>query len=503
MNLRSVTFVRIAPFISFRNHHPQDSMWPMIMGYSGAIALEKGLQTHILDTWAEPCSLETLLEKVRKIDPDMVIVEADSPVVDFARQFASRIKADMKRPLWACGQHASILPQSFYQKTNSSLLFDGCLLGEYDAVMKPFLDSYRGKKPLPQIPGILPFKGEAGPKESGGLDTPAMLCDLDSHPRIPYSLLPLARYHIFSSQVPVFHHLQWGFCLTSRGCPYKCIYCSPTLRQSFGHEYRQQSADRVVEDMEDQKSRIKVNAIFMEDDVFSLDRNKTLEICEKLQRRRPVVPFIIQTRFDALDKDRITSLKAAGCVGITAGVESGTNRILNIMKKGTSREKILESAREIKKQRIPLTAYFMVGCPEETQEEMEATLRLAKEVDALMIQVAFFTPYPGSPIHNQLTQSSEKEGQDKNLSHYNIVAVNLSAMDDETLHNFQNHFYRTYYFSFRFLLSYMRNRFFYAAFNNHELRLLWNTFRFLFKKESASNTHCRSKTNGLAKERNK
>ncbi len=480
----SITFVRIAPFISFSNYHPQDTMWPMIMAYSGAILLEKGMRVNILDTWAEPCSLETLQERIRETNPEFVILEADSPAVDFAKQLALRLKTTLGIPLWACGQHASILPMQFCEKRDGTLLFDGCLFGEYDAIIERFVGGLRQGTLSDGSLGIHAFDGGMEPGEAGGLPKAAQLDDLDSLPQVPYSLLALSRYHIYSSQVPGFRPLRWGFGLTTRGCPYKCIYCSPTLRQSFGHAYRQQSAERVVEDMLEQKSRIGINAIFMEDDIFSLDRERTLQICEKLQQNSAPVPFIIQTRFDALDREGVHALKKAGCVGICAGVESASNRILQSLEKGTTQERVLEVAGEIRKEGISLTAYYVIGNPGETEEEMEGTLQLAKKIDALMIQVAFFTPYPGSPVYENL--SADQQQAIKHLSHYNALAVNLSEIDEQRLQAFQKHFYKKYYMSLQYMWKYLWKRFIFAAFNNHELKLIWSTLRYLFQKTSSS-----------------
>jgi len=419
------------------------------------------------------------MNRIRGTEPDLLILEADTPAVDFTRKVAVRVRSEMKIPVWACGQHASILPHSFRETMDDGgLLFDGCLVGEYDALIPRFLESCGNGDDMSGIMGILRFRENGGDRTDPDPVEPAQVDDLDQLPGIPYDLLPLSRYRIYSSQVPVFHPLRWGFCLTSRGCPYQCIYCSPTLRQSFGSAYRQQSADRVVADMEEQRTRIGVNAIFMEDDIFSLDRERTLEVCKQLGRRNAPVPFIIQTRLDALDTERIGALKAAGCVGITAGVESGADSTLERLRKGTTLERMLESAREIRRQGIPLTAYYMIGAPGETPEEMEATLRTAKEIDALMIQVAFFTPYPGSPVHQKLT--GEEQENTARLSHYNALAVNLSQVEESELRAFQKKFYREYYLSVRYAWNYLRRRFLYAVFNNRELSLLWQTARYLF-----------------------
>lgn len=478
-----VTFVRIAPFLAFRNRHPQDVMWPMIMGYGAAVLEAAGFRVHVLDTWADPCTLETLQARIEDTRPDLMLVETDSPTVPLTRALAGRLKARRPFPIWACGQHASILPASLYTSANGSPQIDGCLVGEYDAVAASLAEAYRTGHPPARTVGILPFDG--GPPEGEGCPVePSQVDDLDRLPAFPDRLFALDRYRIYSSQVPVFRRLRWGFGLTTRGCPYPCIYCSPTLRQSFGSGYRQQSPERVVRDMEDQHRRLGINAIFMEDDLFTLDRERTLELCRRLEQRGAPASFVIQTRLDALDPERIRALKRAGCVGITAGVESGSGRILGILQKKTSRDTMLASAREIKRQGIPLTAYYMIGAPEETREDLEATLRLAKEIDALMIQVAYFTPYPGSSIHKRL--SGERRGELKDLSHYNALAVNLSAVDTEQLEAFQKRFYRQYYFSPRYLWKYLRRRFLYAALNNGEIGLIVAALLYLFRQRSAA-----------------
>ena len=292
-----------------------------------------------------------------------------------------------------------------------------------------------------------------------------------------------------STTVPRFGRQRWGYLLTSRGCPYLCTFCSPTLRQSYGRPFRSHSAERVVDDMLRLHHDHGVGAFYMIDDVFSFDRARVAEMCHLLIRRQAPISWVIQTRPDFVDPELLRLLKQAGCAGVKMGIESGVDRILKMIKKGTYRDRIAQSARDIREAGLFLTAYYMLGHPTETLEEMEETYRFARRVKADMIQVAFHTPYPGSQSYRDYQDDVEELEE---LNHYETHHVNRSAVDGATLERTQRRFYLRYYFSPATLFNYARRRLLYRFSDPSEWRLAFNSLKYLLLQRGRSDQKTRS-----------
>jgi radical SAM superfamily enzyme YgiQ (UPF0313 family) len=279
-----------------------------------------------------------------------------------------------------------------------------------------------------------------------------LIKNLDKLPFPKHDWFLNGRYLAFYP-IKILKRIRWGFVESSRGCPYKCIFCSPTLRISFGKRYRVRSAENVVDEIEYLVSR-GVNVIKFVDDEFTLDRERIEKLCDEIIKRKIKIKWIAQGRVGNLDRKIIKKMKMAGCSTLCFGVESGSDRILKLLKKDQTTEQIKKIFKLCKEYGILTVAYFLIGCPTETKEEILQTYKLCKEINPIMIQVAFFTPYPGSPYYEKIN-SNERPSFDK-FSHYNAIACNLSNVNSRELLKMQKRFYTRWLLDFRFLFNYLR-----------------------------------------------
>ena len=218
-----------------------------------------------------------------------------------------------------------------------------------------------------------------------------------------------------------------------------------------------------------------VDAFYTIDDVFSLDRERVVDICHGLIKHNHRIHWTIQTRGDLIDLDLLKLMKRAGCVGVKMGIESGVDRILKIIRKNSTRQ-LLDAARACQEAGLILTTYYMVGHPSETRDEMEETFRFAKEVGSDMVQMAFHTPYPGSQSYEMVR---DKVADLSELNHYETQHVNLSEVDSETMEKLQRQFYLEYYFHPKQLLKYLRRRALYRLSDPTEWQLAAMSLRYL------------------------
>ena len=178
------------------------------------------------------------------------------------------------------------------------------------------------------------------------------LADLDSLP------VPLRTNLVWPDDVqPGFYQAP----ITSRGCPYQCIYCAaPCLDQ---HRVRFHSVGRVVEEIAALRRDHAVDYLFFHDSVFTLNRRRTIDLCQEVIERGLVTPFSCQTRVDHLDLELLLQLRSAGCQHILLGIESGSEESLRRMRKQVTLDTVRQAVRQVKEAGIHSTGFFMIGFP--------------------------------------------------------------------------------------------------------------------------------------------
>jgi len=190
--------------------------------------------------------------------------------------------------------------------------------------------------------------------------------------------------------------------ITSRGCPFKCKFCQPAEIMHYGHKLRQNSVDRVIDELKLWREKYNFKSMMFYDDCF-LNRRKWInEFCEKFQKEGFTQEFLIQSRADQICrfKDELKLLKESGMKGVVIGFESGNKRILEFLGKGCTVEENYEAGEILKQLGVKVIGNFMLGLPTETNEEMNDTVKLAKTVKPTIPSVSFYSPMPGSYIYD-------------------------------------------------------------------------------------------------------
>lgn len=477
-----VVFLRLPPFFGKFFTHPQECQIPFSVAYSAACLEDAGFEVSLNDQWAREESPRRMLRGVLAADMDMLILNVDSMnrdiVIDTA--WAVRRHRGLSLPMIAIGQYADVFPESLVGPSGP---FDVAVIGEPELTLVEVARAIAAGDAAGNQSGI-DFSGISGivwtDRVRAVRNTPRpLVSDLDTLPMPAYGLFNLDDYAKLSAYVPIAGRVRWGWIMSSRGCPFGCLFCSPTLRKSHGARYRVHSPRFVVDMIETLVRDHGCNAIAFEDDVFSLDRARTIAICDEIIARGLKVFWTAQTHLATLDEDLIAAMASAGCRGLCAGVESGDEDVRRTLKGNSlTNETIIRSAALLKKHGIELTAYFMVGCPGETLDQMKKTVKMASDMDPLMIQVAFFTPYPGSEAWDRYMVGGIHEPE---MSHYNRFGVNLSAADRKEVERLHDRFYRKFYLSPRRVLRYATKRLPWVLLQSRgrEFKLLFNTLVYL------------------------
>lgn len=194
-----------------------------------------------------------------------------------------------------------------------------------------------------------------------------------------------------------------GSIITSRGCPFQCTYCASP--QIWDKKTRYRGVDNVLEELEYMINSKGVSLVRFQDDTFTLNKKRAMEILEGILSKGLNIKWVCDTRVDKLDKEVLQIMKKSGCIRVKIGVESGSDEILKRVKKGISLEQIRNAVKLIKEMAIPLTAYFMIGFPGETDDDVRKTIQFAEEINADYNSLSVIAPYFGTQVYNDLEQS--------------------------------------------------------------------------------------------------
>lgn len=186
-----------------------------------------------------------------------------------------------------------------------------------------------------------------------------------------------------------------GLLMGSRGCPYSCSYCAT---QIWTRKVRYRSLTNILEEIKYVHHRYGTRQFTFKDDSFTVNRKRVTEFCNTLIDAGMKVNWDCNTRVDLVDSELLRTMKKAGCNSIKVGIESGSERILKLMDKGITLERVEEAARLFREVGIHWTAYFMMGIPTETKEDVKKTLDLLYKIRPSFASIGVYEPFPGTKL---------------------------------------------------------------------------------------------------------
>jgi len=219
---------------------------------------------------------------------------------------------------------------------------------------------------------------------------------------------------------------------TSRGCPFPCAYyCPYPLVQ--GREWRAMSPERVYKELADIVRKHKIDKVLFRDATFTLDRRRTIEICQKIIRGKLKFSWWCETRINCLDEELLKIMKKAGCKGINIGVETGDSKIMEIQgKPGVSLAQLGEIKKAADKTGIKLHFLLLIGLPKETRRSLYQTFKLIRKLKPYSLGVTVVTPYPGTPLWDEAKKKGWIETKD-----WSVYSGNLPAMHTDNLKSWE------------------------------------------------------------------
>ncbi len=361
---------------------------PLDLAYMAAMVRQAGGEAWIADLPAMGWGKERFLDILGRAEPDLLVASVtsftmteDMDFLAYARQFEPGMITVAK------GAH--FLSEDLRALRQYPQL-DIVIRGEYEDTLEELA---RGK-PLGRIKGISYRKGGRLTRNPER----ALRRDLDG---LPYPARDLLDNRLYVR--PDTGEMQTTV-QTGRGCPYSCIYC---LAPPFsGKQLRQRSPRDVLEELKECRERQGINNFFFRADTFTLKREWVLEMCGLIEKELPGISWVCNSRTDSLDEERCAAMRRAGCWGVALGVESGSQMMLDKMKKKACPEDARRAVRLCGENGLKTLLYFIIGLPWETKDTLRQTGRLARELKGDFYDFHIAIPYPGT----ELDRLVKKEG---------------------------------------------------------------------------------------------
>lgn len=223
--------------------------------------------------------------------------------------------------------------------------------------------------------------------------------------------------------------------IAGRGCIYNCSFCQPAERTLFGGRVRRRSVPNVMAELRFLRDRYRFRSLMIHDDCLTEDRKWVEEFCRAYKAEGFDQPFFCQTRADIVvrNEDMVALMHDAGLRGFFIGFESGSQRVLNFIRKGTKVEHNYAAARICRRYGIRIWANYMLGLPTETKDEIMATVRMLKDIDPDWYSPAFYTPHPGSDLYTYCLEHDLSLIKDHDSYRRNPTEVKIKGHDYEFL----------------------------------------------------------------------
>jgi anaerobic magnesium-protoporphyrin IX monomethyl ester cyclase len=430
-------------------HHLRGVQPPLGLLYLASYLnkINSALNIKVFDACAEYYSLQNLKELICDFKPDVVGVQIFSFTLIDSLDVLKTIKENYPEIYTvAGGPHVTLFPE----ETMSFSFVDFAVIGEGEIPFSQLVQSIAGEGiGLNSINGIAYRENSELfiDKKHNNIEC------LDDIPIINRKLLPYKKYSSVFSRNSIMTAM-----ITSRGCPYHCVYCS-----NFNHKPRAHSAEYVIQEIKNCVD-LGINEIFIIDDTFSYDMERAKSICKGIIKNKIELKWYVNTRINTMDEELLGLLKQAGCRRVNYGIESGSQKIINNIKKGIKLEKAKHIIRKTKAAGLDVYCFFMIGLPGETMSDIKQTIKFVKETKPDFAQFSVTTIEPGTELYNMALNTG--------IIKYDVwreFALNPKAnfispvwtenFDSQELYNILSSMYKRYYLSPRFIIRNVFNRY--------------------------------------------
>jgi radical SAM superfamily enzyme YgiQ (UPF0313 family) len=407
---------------------------PLTLAIIAAILRDKGFTVRLRDCANDGISFEQLEKEIEYFQPKLVIANTSTPSIDSDLKVADitkRIDKDIKTIFF--GIHPTALPEETF-KENPNVEF--IARGEPEYTLRDLAIALRDELPIKGVKGLI-YKADNG--ETIYNERRPFIEDLDELPYPGWDLVNISGYRLPITNRPFL------LVLTGRACPYPCTFCAASV--FYGKRPRLRSWQKIVAEIKHVKQTCNIqDFLFWSENAVS-DRRQMYAISEGLAREVPGVRWVCNSRVDIIDEELLKVMKKAGCWMIGYGIEAGTQRVLDLMKKNIQIEDIERAVKLTKNVGIEVTGHVIVGYPGETKDDIVTTMKLVKKLDLDYIQVYCCVPFPGSSLYEQAKRSGWITTNNWSMFEQNFSVLNTPYLSAEEVMTLREQMIKKFYLS--------------------------------------------------------
>lgn len=420
--------------------------FPLWLSTAAAFARREGFDTLLRDSIAMGETYENFYQYVEASAPDLVVIETSTPTLRNDLQIVRTIRKMLPsvRVIFT-GLHFELETEEFLGKYPE---IDMTVYGEYEDHLTQLLVCLRDGGNLKDVPGIV-YRADgkarksvaAEPTETPASKLPAgssviniqrndfnKLAELETFPWAWRDPLPNENYYdsVCGLERP---QLQL---MSTRGCPYGCIFCAWPQMLFRGPRYRKRTAQDVVDEIQANLEKVPYKSIYIDDDTFNISKQFVMELAAKMKESGigGRIPWSTMGRADLMDEQTLKALADAGLFSIKYGVESAEQDIIDEIDKRQNLEKAIRMIKLTKELGIRVHLTFTFGLPGDTVETIEKTIDLACTLPVDTVQFSISTPFPGTEMYRLYKEKGWLVSED--WDDYNGSTVAVSRTDNFT-----------------------------------------------------------------------
>lgn len=416
------------------------TVWPPIgLCILAAIARRRG-EARLRDCNVEYLPLDKVIDEIKEFGADLVVVNTGFPSIEYDMTAAREIKRAIPScRIAAYGVYFTLLSE---QGMSKYPFLDFCLVGEPEETFGELIELLSEKSlDFSKVKGLGYNNGRVviNPKRD-------LIADLDK--------LPLPARGLINNGLYRLPHNNKIFTLinAARGCPYQCIFC--TVKHYYGCRVRKHSIKYVMDELRECVDNYKITEFFFWEEVFTMERDYCLELCEAIAASNLRISWVTTTRVDCVDDELLKAMKKAGCYLLGLGIESSDQAILDKAKKKSYIKDVEKAVRLCKNNGIKTMGHFIFGLPGETRKTAEETIRFMLGLGLDYAQCYCAVPYPGT----ELGDMAKKEGWivSENWADYDLggrSVMNLPAISCDEITGLRTKALKKFYFRLPYILK--------------------------------------------------
>lgn len=414
-----------------------------------AVTRENKYDTEIIDALPLALDNDELVRLLARKNPEYIGISACTMDIYRASDLAEKLKmAKASIVIIIGGPHITAVPDETMERFPA---FDIGVIGEGEDTIIDLLNSLTGKnsKKLSEVEGLI-FR------EGGRLITTRprkFIQELDRLPLPAWDLLPDIKTYYFAPAWTM-HSGKTATIVTSRGCPFQCIYCD---RKVFGNLVRYHSAGYVLDMIRTLHSRYGISHFRIGDDNFIMNKERLFKICDWLIGERLKITWSCLARVDSIEPDVLAKMKKAGCWSIAFGVETGSQKIHDIEKKHVTLEKIEKAVALTRKAGIKTISFNIIGHPLETIDTIKETIRFNKKIKVDEFKTQFMVPFPGTELYKDAEKYGEFDGDWGKMAVFHEPIFIPNGLTKEEMIEWNKRGFREFYLQPRVILAYIKN----------------------------------------------